>query len=75
MVIVWQIRLPKRVCRRVRLFGAICRMNGKLREKMATQIGANWWHRNSGRLLELDAKWFGHNKSANPPNVRLTDRC
>jgi hypothetical protein len=70
LVIVWQIRLPKRVCRRVRLFGAICRINGQLREKMMTKTGAHWWHRNTGRLLALDEKWFGHNKNAKSPNEK-----
>ena len=60
LAIVWQIRL----------LGAICRMNGKLREKMTTKTGALWWNRNSGRLLALDEKWFGHNKNAKSPNAK-----
>lgn len=32
-------------------------MNGRLREVSTDQF--RWWYRNSGRLLELNAKWFG----------------
>ena len=65
--IAWKVRLPKRACRRLRIYGAICRMNGRLRAALSdAQI--HWWHRNSGRLLKLDAKWFHRAETSKPPN-------
>ncbi len=68
LALAWNVRLPKLACRRLRIYGAVCRMNGRLRAGLsATQL--HWWHRNSGRLLELDAKWFGHAEMSKPPNL------
>jgi hypothetical protein len=48
-------RLEKRVARRMRIYGAVCRMNRRLGEGGLDIV---WWHRNAGRLLELDSRWF-----------------
>lgn len=59
MSVAWNVRLPKRVARRLRLLGAISRLNGRLRGWVQSEAQVRWWHRNAGRLLSLDAKWFG----------------
>ena len=67
LALAWHVRLPKLACRRLRIYGAICRMNGRLRAGLS-DAQLRWWHRNSGRLLALDVKWFGHGDGAKPPN-------
>ena len=68
LALAWHVRLPKLACRRIRIYGAICRMNGRLRAGLSdTQL--RWWHRNSGRLLKLDAKWFHRAETSKPPNA------
>jgi hypothetical protein len=43
-------------------------MNGRLRSGPLPAARLRWWHRNAGRLLALDAKWFGHVEALKPPN-------
>ena len=55
------IRLPKLCMRRLRMYIAAVKINGKLpppeqKEKFI------WWHRNSGRYLSLSKKWFPDDK-------------
>ena len=66
--VLLNVRLPKRACRRVRLYGTLCRVNGLLRAATLSNAQLFWWHRNSGRLLKLDAKWFHRAETSKQPN-------
>jgi hypothetical protein len=62
-------RLEKRTTRRLRMYGAVARMNGMLRARNEAGLEptaefAQWWFRNSGRLLALDERWHGSGVNA-----------